>query len=52
MVPEDEEIEELSEEYREGSEPEPENRRKGVTFLELRRQKTVEQSQQSAASGA
>jgi hypothetical protein len=42
VVPEGDEIKELSDEYKEGSENEPEIRRKGITIMEFKRQKTIE----------
>ena len=45
----DEEIKELSEEYKENSESDHEIRRKGVTFMEFRRQKTIESNKNSIA---
>lgn len=51
MVPEDEEIQELSEEYKDNSESEPENRRKGVTMVEFRRKRTTESGKGSLKGG-
>lgn len=49
MVPENEEIQELSEEYKENSESEPENRRKGVTMVNFPRKKTNDSGKNSFA---